>query len=857
VYFRTNPKKSEVVSSSIPLLSECKAKTIVNSDGILELGLDVETHCKIVGSVASELIARFPPSIRELLFPSGSAYLASVHDVGKINPMFLGKLYRNLSSNKSSSLRWLVSARPELEEMTGWHAGVGQATLSGISPPFIDKIVGCHHGYSPTNVVASDSDALGGTPWQKLRISLLQLLKEYFNEDFPLISDDSFAAVLAGLTTVSDWIGSGTVFENLRSLEMVDMQNMVKQAVDQAGFVKPQVRSGLSFQDIFTFPPYPIQEKLYSKISGPGVYVLEAPMGEGKTEAALFAAYDLISQGRATGIYFALPTRITSERMYQRMTEFLDKILSDDSKHKPLLLHASSWLFDTDMGVDSKIGNSWFNARKRGILAPFAVGTIDQALLAVLNVKHNFVRTFGLAGKVVILDEVHSYDVYTGTVMDILIHTLRNLGCAVILLSATLTGKRKNMMLGNLDHSQENEQEDYPLVTVSTASTPWKTYTTASSTDRIVHVARSSNENDVACIVREKALSGEQVLWIENTVFNAQTAFQTFAAWGKQNGVEVGLLHSRFPAYARATLEANWVSLYGKNGKEGRKTCGRILVGTQVLEQSLDIDSDYLVTRLAPTDMILQRIGRLWRHPFKDIRPAQATPSVMILVPQNEQGMQNCQTDFGPSGMVYAPYVLERSKEVWSSLGVIRLPAMMRSLIEDTYRDRKEEGLLQTLKCEVGKQREVLLRLANIGVSKVGKGACDDAKTRFSDLPSCDVLLLRSSPVGLHPTLILVDGTLLELTQAPSVGQKKEIVRRLLSNLISVPSYLAPDALSMPELRWLSPFLYVSEQEEERVRIGILKESGTIEGIGGREVSSKYTLGYHPLLGYVSEKKNG
>ncbi|MBI9094966.1 MAG: CRISPR-associated helicase Cas3' [Sphaerochaeta sp.] len=844
-------KESEISSQSSPLLSDCKAKTIVNSAGTMEMGLDVESHCKIVGRVASELMARFPESIRELLFPPGSAYLASIHDVGKINPMFLEKLHRSLPLYTPNSLECLRSARPELEEMTGWHAGVGQSTLCGISPPYIDKIVGSHHGYSPTNAKDADSEALGGKAWQKIRVSLLLLLKEYFNEELPLISDDSFAAVLAGLTTVSDWIGSGSLFENLRSLENVDLQSMVKQAVDQAGFVRPQVCKGLSFQDIFTFEPYPIQEKFYTQISDPGVYVLEATMGEGKTEAALYAAYSLISQGKATGIYFALPTRITSERMHERIAKFLDSILEEDSKYKPLLLYANSWLFETDMGVDSKVGNSWFNSRKRGILAPFAVGTIDQALLAVLNVRHNFVRTFGLAGKVVILDEVHSYDVYTGTVMDFLIQMLRDLGSTVILLSATLTGKRKNMMIGVLDAVHARVQEDYPLVTVSTTKIPLETYTTPSSTQRIVHVDRCSNDAEVACIVREKALCGEQILWIENTVSDAQKSFQTFAAWGKQNEIEVGLLHSRFPAYVRATLEANWVSLYGKEGEERRKICGRILIGTQVLEQSLDIDADYLVTRLAPTDMILQRIGRLWRHPFKDLRPVQATPSVMILVPQS------LQPDFGLTGMVYAPYVLQRSREVWSSLEDLCLPSMMRSLIEDTYKDRKEEGVLQTLKHEVEKQREVLQRLAHLGIAKVGKGFSDDANTRCSDLPSCDVLLLMVAPLGICPTLSLMDGTQLELKQTPSPQQKKEIARCLMSHLISVPAYLAPGVLSVAELRWLSPFLYVSEYEEERVRVGILTMSGTIDGMGGREASLKYTLGYHPLLGYVSEKKKG
>ena len=166
-------------------------------------------------------------------------------------------------------------------------------------------------------------------------------------------------------------------------------------------------------------------------------------MGIGKTEAALYAAYQALTQGSATGIYFALPTQLTSDKIYDRMNSFLAKVLAEDCKFRSLLLHSSAWLRDTELGEEGMPGNGWFSSRKRGLLAPFAVGTIDQALMGVMNVKHGFVRTFGLAGKVVILDEVHSYDSYTGTIIDKLVQTLRELDCTVIILSATLTAERR------------------------------------------------------------------------------------------------------------------------------------------------------------------------------------------------------------------------------------------------------------------------------------------------------------------------------------------------------------------------------------------------------------------------------
>src|SRR5690625_5144301 len=171
-------------------------------------------------------------------------------------------------------------------------------------------------------------------------------------------------------------------------------------------------------------------------------------MGLGKTEAALYASYRMLESGQASGIYFALPTQLTSNKIYERFQCFLEAVLAGDCRHRSLLLHANAWLLEKDMGEEGRPGGAWFNQSKRGLLAPFAVGTIDQALMAAMNVKHGFVRAFGLAGKVVILDEVHTYDSYTGTLLDALINLLSQLDCTVIVLSATLNQQRRQQLIG-------------------------------------------------------------------------------------------------------------------------------------------------------------------------------------------------------------------------------------------------------------------------------------------------------------------------------------------------------------------------------------------------------------------------
>ena len=187
-------------------------------------------------------------------------------------------------------------------------------------------------------------------------------------------------------------------------------------------------------------------------------------MGMGKTEAALYAAYRMLEQGKAGGIYFALPTQLTSNKIHDRVNAFLSRILLQDSPQAPLLLHGKAWLktfSEQEMGEDAAPGKPWFQSGKRGLLAPFAVGTIDQALMAVIRVRHSAVRAFWLAGKVVIIDEIHSYDTYTGTIVDKLVTLLRDLHCTVIILSATLTQSRRAAFLG----AHQPVRTDYPLIT--------------------------------------------------------------------------------------------------------------------------------------------------------------------------------------------------------------------------------------------------------------------------------------------------------------------------------------------------------------------------------------------------------
>ena len=843
-----------------PKPADCLAKSRPTPRGV-EPGHTVFDHCQIVGCVARELLRRTPENLRRKLFSPGAELVAASHDVGKLCPTFQLKIHRAIERDFhiTPGLQLFTHLK---ESDWGGHPGVSQLTLDAIGTGrFIPRIVGLHHGYSPQveGKLATDP-VLGGQPWQKAREALITGLKEQLNCNWPEIGDDEQARVLAGLTTVADWIGSGTFFED----PAADWRKHIAPAVDDAGFVPPQIIEGLGFEEIFGFTPRESQKQFYAHACQPGVYILEAPMGLGKTEAALYAAYLALSRNEATGLYFALPTQLTSEKIHERVGAFLDKVLAPESAHRtPRLLHGNAALKTLEIGEEGQPGRSWFDARKRGILAPFAVGTIDQALMAVMNVRHGFVRAFGLAGKVVILDEVHSYDAYTGLLLDELVSTLRRLRCTVIILSATLTATRRSTLLGRQSQSLE-----YPLVTAQAMEQPLPVEQPVPGPSEQTVMTRVSAQDPPAIEeALQRATQGQQVLWIENSVAEAQQRYAVLAARAAETGVECGLLHSRFTRADRQQKEDRWVALYGKSGGEERLRCGRILVGTQVLEQSLDIDADFLVTRIAPSDMLLQRLGRLWRH-AQIPRPRGTQREAWLLGPELDAAIeQPCQA-FGATAYVYAPYVLCRSLEVWQGREEVTLPGQIRELIEATYRERQETGpMAQWLhELENGSRRRLgrkqLQQLARVGLAYIGQTQSDDqAATRYSEHDNIEVLLLRHVQTVKEERatrVTFLDGETLLL---PHYGRQggahawRQRAATLQRHLVRVPPGKEPDAVLRRTLHWLADYVYLGGhgQETARLRVALVQPDGELSSLSGAPASSNWRLIYDDLLGYRAE----
>lgn len=799
-------KKSNSLEPKAPLLSweQCFAKS-TDTGGA---GLSVARHCKIAGLLAEKIII-----LKQLssLLPNSAPFFVSAHDTGKVSPGFL----------KHCSNQALKTLAPELaaadSEARGWernHAEIGEAAFCSWAKNTHQKsadwmewaeAIGAHHGFrkEPKN---EGCGPYGNPEWADER---RQLLEHLFNEHGGALPEQpptlEQRKILAGLTCVSDWIASNEdFFPNTGTDTRTDAT--IQNALDECGWSAPKLKKRLRFDEVFPFAPNAMQEGFLKCVDQRGVYVLEAPMGQGKTEAALFAAYQLMDSGHNSGLYFGLPTRLTSDRIHQRVETFMDQILENPGFVK--LAHGHAWMKSNVKEFGA--GMSWFHPRKRALLAPFGVGTIDQALMSVLRVKHHFVRTFGLAGKVVILDEVHSYDAYTGTLLNELVRELLEIGCSVIILSATLTAERRSEFV------QSSETSDaYPLISTSEC-----TISPPPPPNRGIDLKFFEGSEEES-LIEQAVLAAERglcVLWISNTVANSQSIFSKINSERKEGSFQTGLLHSRFPAFRRAELEDEWMESLGKNGN---RPAGCILVATQVVEQSVDIDADLLITELAPTDMLLQRMGRLCRHARKDRPDMSGQAWIYGPIFSDIDDAEKFKEALGATHYVYAPFVLWKTIQVWRRQTVIQLPGDIRNLLETTYAELNNlPKWVEELSAELDAKRTELKNKA-LGLTKIfcGDDDEDSAATRYSALPTCPALILRKcDDCGTFANLTLCDGT--ELTvQAGERDFKKAVA--IHQNMATLPDY-STDRPATP--RWLEttvfgPVLVLKIRENDLVNL--------------------------------------
>jgi CRISPR-associated endonuclease/helicase Cas3 len=676
------------------------------------------------------------------------AFLISLHDLGKASPDFQIKV--------NSIAQEVVKAGFALPKMKSTNP-LAHGTISAIAlkellqsemslskqgARSLAQAVGGHHGVwiQPADWMNPSTDSTGGPEWATARKELLQAMLEIFKpkRGFELPQDkkerNAFLTLFSGFASVADWIGSMTDYFPYEKSVNIPLEEYASRAAERAekaltelGWFNWQSDGNtLTFKEMFPFidAPNSVQQKIInevSKTSLPALLILESPTGSGKTEAALYAADIWLQSQRGSGLYIAMPTQATSNQMYDRVTDFLRKRHADDILNFHLV-HGGALLkevaqaeniYDEDK-PDSQgeiRAETWFLPRKRTLLAPFGVGTVDQALMSVLQTRHFFVRMFGLQSKVVVFDEVHAYDTYMSELFKRLLQWLRQIGVSVILLSATLPEKTRHELAAAYLGAEDVDLPPaaYPRLTIASGAEV-KSIPLETPSSRTVQLEQCDIQPQTIIEHLRTALQDRgSAAVICNRVKRAQELYNEILAAGLVPEEDLILFHARFPFTWREEIEEAVRVKFGK-GKNGEKNPSRphksIVIATQVIEQSLDLDFDYMVSDLAPIDLLIQRAGRLHRHTQNDsTRPQRLkTPTLLIAFPQ-----ANDIPKFGDDEYVYERSIMLKTWLALKGKSAMTLPAETAALIESVYGEEieiKDEALQKELEEAIQKALE-------------------------------------------------------------------------------------------------------------------------------------------------------
>jgi CRISPR-associated endonuclease/helicase Cas3 len=660
-------------------------------------------------------------------------FVAGAHDIGKACPSFQKKALKRgellnlpFSGNDRDRPHGFVSAFVLKEHL-------GSCSASAL----LGQIAGGHHGVFPRSMdLQIGRDTLGSDAWKTARSELLMQFAKVAKLDIgeapksgAEIIDPYIVPVLAGFISVVDWIASNQEFfpcaaECGKAIPVSVAEYWRKapekanEALEKLGWL-PTVEYSREarFGDVFTgFTPNNLQEKaieLASKQHSPYLMIIEAPMGHGKTEAALYCADLALCRSFARGMYVAMPTQATGNAMFRRVLEDYLRKRGHRGKLNLQLVHGDALLTQMKEVKEGEIpafepnaieegggdleAQSWFTAKKRPLLAPFGVGTIDQSLLSVLQTKHWFVRLFGLAGKVVIFDEVHAYDAYMSAILERLLHWLAELDCTVILLSATLPEAKRKALAKAYSGREDLEQARYPRITLANPRhypnekaevTPGCNAITLGVAHLVTLQFAKTDLVSISAILGQKLTNGGCAAIICNTVDRSIEVYRNLR--DNLKDTECLLFHARTVQIWRREREEEVLRKFGKGEKQTDGSCSNshrpnraVLVATQVIEQSLDLDFDLMVSEIAPIDLLLQRSGRLHRHPRQ--RPlGLESPQLIVLCDAESQGPPP--KSFGKSiEFVYDRYILLRTWLVLRGRNQIEVPTEIGGVVDAVY----------------------------------------------------------------------------------------------------------------------------------------------------------------------------
>ena len=591
---------------------------------------------------------------------------------------------------------------------------------SGTRAKLLRALAG-HHGRPPQVIIPPGPDLLCRGCIEAARAFVTTMLALFDPPALPRLADhatDCLAWHLAGLTTLADWIGSREVwFPYVEASTVADpaayfwdhAMPRAAAALAAAGLIGARPACFENIQRLFPgiTAASPVQDWAASVDLPPGpvMAVIEDLTGSGKTEAAMVLAHRLLAGGRAGGVFVALPTMATANAMFGRLADAYRGLFVAEAHPSLALAHRRAEIdprFAVSIPADRPsphVGSgdpadepaeshcaAWLaEDRRRALLAQVGVGTLDQALLAILPVRHAALRLQGLVGKVLVVDEVHAFDAYMRRELLTLLEFHAALGGSAVLLSATLPQKTRGDLVAAFRRGLGAKRAlpasvAYPLATlVGGEGIVEQPCAPREGLPRRVAVTRLPDEAAALERVLAANAAGGPIAWVRNTVDDAIAAAETLRA----RGVEVLLFHARFAMADRLAIEAEVLRRFGRDSGAERRG---VLVATQVIEQSLDLDFDVMVTDLAPVDLLIQRAGRLWRHArgprmvggpellVVSPDPVAAPPADWIAGPQP-----------GTAAVYRDPALLWRSARAVFGRGAIATPEDMRPLIEEAY----------------------------------------------------------------------------------------------------------------------------------------------------------------------------
>lgn len=664
-------------------------------------------HMLDVGAVAQKLLKQQP-----VLGETGDQALAALialHDLGKISTSFRAMLQ---DGHPQKWRHWQHTGDHlwRMDDLLADHLGGDQDTRRIL----VAAIAGHHGGPRPTETadrMAQQRREIGENACADAETALNMVLSLFPKADLPRLSFPEIKALswqVNGLTVQSDWIGSNPNWFPPAPPDL-SLHDYWARACAQANKalglaqVTPTAISNGSAQKLLQgYSARPLQQAALDQPlpNGPCLAILEDSTGAGKTEAGLILALRMMQAQKARGLFFALPTMATANAMLPRLERAATHLFAEQPSLA--LSHGRARLSDPFRQIQARDGlnpedgphcGSWLaEDRRRVLLADMGVGTVDQALLGILPTRFNGLRLRALSQRILIVDEAHDYDPYMQRELEQLLQMQARMGGSAIVMTATLPGPKKAAFQAAFQRGLKpklsrwgtkpqpsTDPSPYPALTMISDTAQLTAVNAAQS--RRVQVARLGSDDEALAVITQAQSQGAACIWIRNAVDDAIGAVQSLRALG----IMAELLHARFALCDRLDKEAPLLARFGPDGAADQRK-GRVLVATQVAEQSLDVDFDVMVSDLAPMGALIQRAGRLWRHMAQrphDQRPVPG-PCLQVLAPDPAQ-VDNARwlhqvLDRG--AYTYDVTQSWRAAQALFSAGEIAAPEGLRALIE-------------------------------------------------------------------------------------------------------------------------------------------------------------------------------